>query len=659
MMKGLFRKVLAIGIMVLFVGVIGLAFFKGNMVAYASGTIYIRADGLVEGTDKISNDNNVTYTFTDDINDSIVIERSNIIVDGDGYMLNGSWSLMNGFNLTSVSNVTVMNVNMVEFGYAMWLEGASQCVVSNNTCVDNEGGIWLVSSVGNTVSGNTVVRSVEGVALDSSSGNNITGNDIMDSYNYGVYIRNNSADNTISGNYIKGTVNGAGIYLSGSPDNVILGNDIRDSPNEHICLLSASNNNIISGNTLTNSTADVGVYVYGCSLNNFFGNNITRNADSSIRFDLSSDSTVSENNISENWNGVYLWYSSNITVSGNDITANIAYGVLLDNSGSNIVEGNNITDNSLIAGGSGIALSLSSNNVLSGNNIISNNYWGINPGSSNNNTISGNNIISNNVGINFASSNFSIVSANNIIDNVYSGIYLESSSNNTFHHNNFINNTNQVVVDEPGYANNWDDGYPSGGNYWSEYTDVDDNSGPSQNITGVSDGIWDHPYVIDVNNTDYYPLTLPYDGQPPVITNVVQDPLTDITPDTVVKINATVTDAMSGVKQVLLNCTFTNATDTWYEVFSMTHLVGDVWNATILPYPYGTNATYVIIAEDNAGNNITTEQIYGYKYEYQIIPEYPLATILVAFMTATTLLIATVSRKKRHFMKQNRPKHSY
>jgi parallel beta-helix repeat protein len=477
----------------------------------------------------------------------------------------------------------------------------------------------------------------------------------------GNYIANNSrfgicltycSNSTLSGNNITAN-NNVGIYLDGSPDNVISGNDIRDSPNEHICLLSGSNNNIVSGNTLTNSTADVGVYVYGCSLNSFFGNNITGNADTGIRLDLSSDSSVSENSISENGNGVYLWYSSNISVSGNDITANNVFGVLLDNSGNNIVKGNNITDNSLVAGGSGIALSLSSNNVLSGNSIISNNYWGINPASSNNNTIVGNNIINNNVGINSASSEFNIVSANHIIDNVC-GIYLESSSNNTFHHNNLINNTNQVVVDEPGYANNWDDGYPSGGNYWSEYTDVDDNSGPSQNITGVSDGIWDHPYIIDENNTDYYPLTLPYDGQPPIITNVVQDPLMDITPDTVVRINATVTDAMSGVKQVLLNCTFTNATDTWYEVFSMTHLMGDVWNATILPYPYGTNVTYVIIAEDNAGNNVTTEQIYGYKYEYQIVPEYPSATILIAFMTTTTLLIAVVFRKKRHILNETK-----
>ena len=43
------------------------------------------------------------------------------------------------------------------------------------------------------------------------------------------------------------------------------------------------------------------------------------------------------------------------------------------------------------------------------------------------------------------------------------------------------------------------------GNYWGNYTDVDQFSGPYQNETG-SDGVWDNPYVIDENNIDDYPL---------------------------------------------------------------------------------------------------------------------------------------------------------
>jgi hypothetical protein len=58
-------------------------------------------------------------------------------------------------------------------------------------------------------------------------------------------------------------------------------------------------------------------------------------------------------------------------------------------------------------------------------------------------------------------------------------------------------------------VNTWDDGYPSGGNYWSDYAGVDLFSGPYQNQTG-SDGIGDTPYFIRANNTDNYPLMNPY-----------------------------------------------------------------------------------------------------------------------------------------------------
>jgi hypothetical protein len=51
----------------------------------------------------------------------------------------------------------------------------------------------------------------------------------------------------------------------------------------------------------------------------------------------------------------------------------------------------------------------------------------------------------------------------------------------------------------------WSDGYPSGGNYWSDYTGKDLKSGPYQNVTG-SDGIGDTPYIIDAANIDPYPI---------------------------------------------------------------------------------------------------------------------------------------------------------
>jgi len=78
------------------------------------------------------------------------------------------------------------------------------------------------------------------------------------------------------------------------------------------------------------------------------------------------------------------------------------------------------------------------------------------------------------------------------IQGFYRGIYLYSSS--YIYHNNFVNNTIQAI--SPVSENIWDDGYPSGGNYWSDYTGVD----------ADGDGIGDSPYVIEANNQDNHPL---------------------------------------------------------------------------------------------------------------------------------------------------------
>ena len=88
--------------------------------------------------------------------------------------------------------------------------------------------------------------------------------------------------------------------------------------------------------------------------------------------------------------------------------------------------------------------------------------------------------------------------SNNTISQNRFGIGLYYSSNNTFYHNNLIDNEEQVEhLGVPPPLNTWDNGYE--GNYWSDYTGVDNDG----------DEIGDTPYVIDPGNQDNYPLINP------------------------------------------------------------------------------------------------------------------------------------------------------
>jgi hypothetical protein len=95
----------------------------------------------------------------------------------------------------------------------------------------------------------------------------------------------------------------------------------------------------------------------------------------------------------------------------------------------------------------------------------------------------------------------------NIFKNNYIGVNLKNYSNDNIIHHNYFKNNIYNAIDYTDWKNQWDDGYPSGGNYWDDYTGVDNYQGPNQNITG-SDGIGDTPYIIHgpLECEDKYPL---------------------------------------------------------------------------------------------------------------------------------------------------------
>jgi parallel beta-helix repeat protein len=251
-----------------------------------------------------------------------------------------------------------------------------------------------------------------------------------------------------------------------------------------------------------------------------------------------------------NWNSTQrMWdIATGITVKGrtgvtvkNCHVTNFAYGLILDRSDGNVLFNNTVYENFW----GGVIVSFSVNNTLLDNTVYGTQdavTAGFSIEMSFGNTFKGNVAYAN--GIGFGLGEFeraifaeergfvpeeykgNIFEANTVIDNTQAGFHIGSILNktfsNTFFHNNLINNAIQAGV-PLGYANTWDDGFPSGGNYWSDYKGVD----------ADGDGIGDTPYVIlsvswefdeeedepflvsgnsDGNNVDKYPLITHFDG---------------------------------------------------------------------------------------------------------------------------------------------------
>jgi hypothetical protein len=123
--------------------------------------------------------------------------------------------------------------------------------------------------------------------------------------------------------------------------------------------------------------------------------------------------------------------------------------------------------------------------------------------SGNNSKVTGN--IFNNTPVTIEGSN-SQISANSF----EMGAECRGSNNHIFHNNfiyQFFNGKKDVpsVYDVSDSVNYWDDGYPSGGNYWVDYQT---RYADAKMIDGT--GIGDTPYLIGSNNYDRYPLMSPY-----------------------------------------------------------------------------------------------------------------------------------------------------
>lgn len=263
----------------------------------------------------------------------------------------------------------------------------------------------------------------------------------------------------------------------------------------------------ISGFMVTNS----GIYWY----------------DAGIELNSVENCRISYNFATVNSRGFLLYYSNRSILSGNLAIDNWDDGFYIRYSNNNT-----ITDNNASFGDDGIDLFHSNDNLVS-RNIEWNNGDSISISNSRNNTIELNSIYyswdrgiyiyysdenrvtNNTVSLSYDSIYLYQSAVNDIINNTifssyYYGLRLRFSNNITLHHNNIINNKYQVQQQDSSDIF-WDDGMGEG-NYWSDYTGLDDGSGGRIAGDGVGDTEIPHP-IIDQGNgyyqLDNYPLVNP------------------------------------------------------------------------------------------------------------------------------------------------------
>lgn len=316
---------------------------------------------------------------------------------------------------------------------------ANDTVVSGFTVKNSDWfGVQISNSFGNTIKDNNVVDTLYGIRLDQSAGNSIVGNNVKNNRFMGILLCD-SSNNTLRYNEMAGNPENFGVW------GLIISDFIND----------VDSSNTVNGKPVyywinqhdRQIPADAGVVMVVNSSKITVRNLVLSNNDHGVSFAYTSSSYIEENLVTNNTYGIDLFCSFNNTISGNILSQNTM----------------------------GISMRFSSDNIARENTVIASD------------------------GFYLYQSDRNQIIANTIRNSRDYGIDFAESYDNSIYHNNFISNKKNFSPYATGW-NVWDDGYPSGGNYWSDYSGID----------ADNDGIGDTAYFVNGYGVDWYPLMNPW-----------------------------------------------------------------------------------------------------------------------------------------------------
>ena len=256
--------------------------------ALATGSV---AGDPVTGCDTLNNPGE-TYEITQDIDNSTVencieITEEDIVLDGQGYRVNGSNQSFGSYGITvGANNVTVKNAgNVTGWQTGIQVQSSDDVTLTDNTANNNrDDGINVGSTSDGELTDNTVNNNGDnGIYLQNSSGNDLIGNEANNNDVYGIWVLDESNFNDLFDNIARDNSGGegdtAGIYLGGFDpvnNNTLVNNTATGDQTWGIYLSEASDNELRENKANRNNEA--GIYLTQNSISNeLFDNVANRN----------------------------------------------------------------------------------------------------------------------------------------------------------------------------------------------------------------------------------------------------------------------------------------------------------------------------------------------------------------------------------------------